>query len=1331
MKNLISLFSLVALFFSGLHIANAQAANTPPPYQEFRCPLLTVQLEYKDDDEEPDDRTNGEVTILQDFLVKKGYLTTNIFGYYGPSTRRAVQSFQRDYNITTNGRVGPMTMSKINSIACQSTLQDDKKKLSGKVKITNPSEQRISRKIGESIIISWEATQNKIASTTLGLFLQAKSSSNGTGGMIQLFAPSNNVQNGSYGWRVPEYIIAGDVGVPLLPGEYKIRAVLYEGEVRCVGFCPPGVGNANVLSEDTSDKDFVIEPKGTNTSPIVSLVTTQLAAKLGVVPSAISFVSIEEQTFSNGCLDIPQPSGMFCTMALVEGYVVLLNHNGTIYRYHTNLSGSTISEYTRLTNAPAPPIISHFTAGPDSITLGQSTTLSWSSNAEESCSIRNMTTNSLEASSVSVRGSKVVSPTQTTTYKLICVSPATEWPTVGSLYQPFSEKLVTVTVGSASQNAPTISHFTVSPTVITSGQEATLSWSSNANSSCSIQNLTTGGTELSSGQGSGSKQVTPSQTTTYKLTCNNVSFSSGPTGSSGGLVFTSAEKTVSVTVNSTLPSPNTLGSYRLYFGNNTYASVSNNSITRANALANCMQNKEANPTLSVRCTWNGTEIYNSTTPTVSPTATIITSPLSATVGGTLLLSGTAAGMERVYITTSKPDGSSNTSGITYTNGVWYQNYPAGYFTQAGNYVVTIRSSDSPSGQVLASGTIVVTAAPCAPCAPCDITAATSLSCLPSPTVTVTNSSASQVTFSYTNAPANSQVVIIEKATGNRIGSVSTYISNGGSGSASMPSLSLSPGSYSVRLINYSTKALLAESGTFTITQAVVATLPIITIESSSSLTVQAGDNGILRWTVSPAGTPCTLKNLRTGVVTTNISPRSLADRETTEYMLTCTGAGGTVTKTVTFTVLSATAAPTITTTSLSSGTVGVQYESANNVLTSSGGVGTRFWSVMSGSLPPGVTLNIPEYYPGPNGEIAGHPAEIPLTGVPTTAGTYTFTVRVTVGTQNATKQLTITVNPSQPATDTYRGYRADGTVFITTANITRAEALTNCTVSNAATSYRCTWGTEVIYERPVPITDTYRGYRADGTTFITTNNITRADALANCTTNSHFLTRCTWGTEVIYERPTTFQAIGYGVYTGVNGQVNVTLPTSANGKVLVLTGYDDVTWVISNPNNVTLAKIIAIGYNPQQVTGISGVEVESHSYRTDRIYKFAYTTSGSSFTSLVTWLAEKGITLTSSNFKGAYSSGSFSMISTAPQVLGVSSVCVDLPFNFHRGNESPSTKKLQSFLIERGFMEGEVTGFYGDKTVSAVKDYQMSKGLPITGMVYDFTRAAIKADSCQ
>jgi peptidoglycan hydrolase-like protein with peptidoglycan-binding domain len=82
-------------------------------------------------------------------------------------------------------------------------------------------------------------------------------------------------------------------------------------------------------------------------------------------------------------------------------------------------------------------------------------------------------------------------------------------------------------------------------------------------------------------------------------------------------------------------------------------------------------------------------------------------------------------------------------------------------------------------------------------------------------------------------------------------------------------------------------------------------------------------------------------------------------------------------------------------------------------------------------------------------------------------------------------------------------------------------------------------------------------------------------------------------------------------------------------------------------------------------------------------------------------------------------------------VLGISTVCTNLTYNFHRGNESESTVKLQAFLQTKGLLMTASTGFYGDKTVAAVKAYQKSKGLPMTGMVYGMTRAAIKADTCQ
>ena len=81
-------------------------------------------------------------------------------------------------------------------------------------------------------------------------------------------------------------------------------------------------------------------------------------------------------------------------------------------------------------------------------------------------------------------------------------------------------------------------------------------------------------------------------------------------------------------------------------------------------------------------------------------------------------------------------------------------------------------------------------------------------------------------------------------------------------------------------------------------------------------------------------------------------------------------------------------------------------------------------------------------------------------------------------------------------------------------------------------------------------------------------------------------------------------------------------------------------------------------------------------------------------------------------------------------VLGESTVCTAISRNIHRGDESVDTTKLQSFLHNAGFLVDEVSGFYGDKTIQAVKEYQSSKGLPKTGMTYENTRQIIRMDTC-
>ncbi len=87
-------------------------------------------------------------------------------------------------------------------------------------------------------------------------------------------------------------------------------------------------------------------------------------------------------------------------------------------------------------------------------------------------------------------------------------------------------------------------------------------------------------------------------------------------------------------------------------------------------------------------------------------------------------------------------------------------------------------------------------------------------------------------------------------------------------------------------------------------------------------------------------------------------------------------------------------APTITTEALNGGTVGEFYCCGN--LFANGGVQPYTWSVVAGTLPPG--LELPR-------------RENTISGTPTTAGTFTFTVRVTDDAGSfSEKELSITIS---------------------------------------------------------------------------------------------------------------------------------------------------------------------------------------------------------------------------------------------------------------------------------------------------------------------------------
>lgn len=106
------------------------------------------------------------------------------------------------------------------------------------------------------------------------------------------------------------------------------------------------------------------------------------------------------------------------------------------------------------------------------------------------------------------------------------------------------------------------------------------------------------------------------------------------------------------------------------------------------------------------------------------------------------------------------------------------------------------------------------------------------------------------------------------------------------------------------------------------------------------------------------------------------------------------------------------------------------------------------------------------------------------------------------------------------------------------------------------------------------------------------------------------------------------------------------------------------------------------------------------------------------------------VTFGSSGSNGTGStSGLMSQTSSAVQITAING-CVSLPNDLRFGLTNGEVTLLQTFLNSRGFLPVTPTGYFGSLTLSAVRSYQMSRGIPSTGFVGPTTRAQIQRETC-
>lgn len=192
----------------------------------------------------------------------------------------------------------------------------------------------------------------------------------------------------------------------------------------------------------------------------------------------------------------------------------------TTYTITATGSGGTATASVTVTVTYPVPTVS-ISADAETILVGESTTLTWTSEHADTCVIEP------GVGSVDVNGSIAVSPTETTSYTIAATGPG-------------GTATDNVTIHVNDPSAPPTVTFDASPASIAQGESSTLSWTSTNAQSAHIDN----GIGVVSVDGS--TTVSPEHTTTYTITVI------GPNGAA------SAQATVSVTGN---PEPQPEGSF--------------------------------------------------------------------------------------------------------------------------------------------------------------------------------------------------------------------------------------------------------------------------------------------------------------------------------------------------------------------------------------------------------------------------------------------------------------------------------------------------------------------------------------------------------------------------------------------------------------------------------------------------------------------------------------------------------------------------------------------------------------------------------------------------
>ena len=284
---------------------------------------------------------------------------------------------------------------------------------------------------------------------------------------------------------------------------------------------PPVTSSTSKTSYLTPDQIKVISPMATTISVGGRITITYVVGSTIVAGDPViierSIINVPNDSTNSGYVPLSQSAGTYSFDWIPNEpgtyqALVKINHKNTQYSARSGVItvvGSTISVSNLLT-----PVVTA-SISPSSVTVGQSALLSWSSTNANRCYLQYGSVQE----SISVSGTRTITPYQSSTYVISC----TNDPGTGK-DGPTGQKSISVSVTSVPP--PVITSLSVSPTQVSPGQPAVISWTSTGASKCGILRDTFNWEVMNLGT-SGSYAVYPTTSNTYILSCNGIPDGSG------------------------------------------------------------------------------------------------------------------------------------------------------------------------------------------------------------------------------------------------------------------------------------------------------------------------------------------------------------------------------------------------------------------------------------------------------------------------------------------------------------------------------------------------------------------------------------------------------------------------------------------------------------------------------------------------------------------------------------------------------------------------------------------------------------------------------------